>query len=283
MAILQIGSVGPEVVKVKAQLARQGFWPASNTSPNYTQSLAAAVTYFQQTHLNEHGAPCGVDGKVGPETQWALAHPTGKAQRNFIPSDGNAIPAGLTEGRNELLTIALDQHGIKEVPNGSNRSSSPKGGIDKYLPSWGKKEGQNGPPWCCFFVSWVQKQAFGTYPLGRQEGSCANAWELAKGGMRYPNNGNRTPVPGDAFVMLYKEGGAFTGKGHIGFVLRVSADGGEINTVEGNCGNRVKLGRRPLAGSDIVGFIDPWKDGGNLQDFERGLIDARDVGDQGTR
>jgi hypothetical protein len=283
MSVLKIGSVGPEVVKVKAQLAKQGAWSAHNTSPNYTPSLAKAVAYFQQTHLNERGEPCGVDGRVGLETRWALAHPTGKAQRNFITVGSEGLPGGLSEGRSSLLAIAIAQHGIKEVPNGSNRSSSPRGGVDKFLPHWCRKDDEKGPPWCCFFVSWVHNEALGVYPLGERVGSCARAWKLAQGGMRFRNSGRRSPGPGDAFVMLYKSDGSFTGKGHIGFVLRVSEGNSKINTIDGNCGNRVKVGVRDLTDDRVVGFIDPWKDGRTLQNFDRGLIAASNVGELGTR
>jgi hypothetical protein len=41
---------------------------------------------------------------------------------------------------------------------------------------------------------------------------------------------------------------------HIGLNLRVSADDATIDTVEGNCANRVKIGRRRTA--ELGGFID---------------------------
>ena len=93
MAILKVGDRSEEVVKVKALLAGQGYWPASNTSPNFTPKLAEAIVYFQQTHLNQHGKPCGVDGKVGPETWWALRNPSGRAQRSGLP--GDVVPSGI--------------------------------------------------------------------------------------------------------------------------------------------------------------------------------------------
>jgi hypothetical protein len=66
------------------------------------------------------------------------------------------------------------------------------------------------------------------------------------------------------------------GRGHIGFVLRISHDGAQINTVEGNCGNRVKLGLRDLSDPEIVGFIDNLKDE-NASDFDRGIVAVDDV------
>lgn len=281
MKIWKSGDKGAEVVEFKQRLRQQGFWPWDDASPNYTDRLAEAVAYFQQTHINEKGEPCGVDGKVGPETLWALKHPTGKSQKSGIPGDN--IPGGLSDGRAGLLQIALAEHGIKEIPNGSNRGLKPRGGVDKYLPGWQKKPGEKGPAWCCYFVFWVGKQHFGHYPMGKRQGSCSKTKKIAVDhGLFRPARGIYTPVPGDAFVMLYK--GTNKGKGHIGFVYRVSSDGNEINTVEGNCGNRVKIGKRSLLDSSIAGFIDFWNDGKSLAGtFNRGLVEAADVGGAGTR
>ena len=59
----------------------------------------------------------GVDGKVGPETWWALRNANGRSQTSGLPSE--LIPAGIGDGRSRLLEIALGERGIKEVPNGS--------------------------------------------------------------------------------------------------------------------------------------------------------------------
>ena len=95
------------------------------------------------------------------------------------------------------------------------------------------------------------------------------------------------PIPGDAFVMLYRNSrGQPTGMGHIGFVLRVQESGGRataINTLEGNCGNRVKLGRRDLASPDIVGFINNFPADEQPQGWERGLVGANATGRDSTR
>ncbi len=73
------------------------------------------------------------------------------------------------------------------------------------------------------------------------------------------NRGGYVPRPGDAFVMPYRDtAGPFTGRGHIGFVLRVDVVEGRatsIDTVEGNAGNRVKVGHRVLSDRTIVGLI----------------------------
>ena len=271
------------VVVFKDAMANQGFW-TGNRSEAYTKTFAQAVAYFQQTHLGPDGEQLQVDGIIGPNTGWALNHPTGKAQKsNLSPKTTGGhlrIPMGISEERARILGIALGEHNVREKPNGSNRGP----GIDKYLPTWAQT--RPGPPWCCFFVSWVTKQALGQYPLGRNHGSCARAWKAAQErGMAWPKYkivdtpGHRNPthpIPGDAFYMRFGPT-----KGHIGFVYRVSADGKTINTVEGNCANRVKIGRRRLD-DRVYGIID-FFDGEESSRFERGLIEAKDVGKDRTR
>jgi hypothetical protein len=294
-AILAKGSVGPRVVELKQRLMAQGFWSEAGTlSRTFGVKLEEAVAYFQQTHLGPDGKPLAVDGLVGPDTMWALKHPTGKAQKEGLGRDADDryenIPAGIGPDRKLLLVTALNQYGIRERPMGSNRGDAPNGGVDKFLPTWCKKKPGKGPAWCCFFVSWVTKEVFGTYPLGRVHGSCAKAWEAAMHrrmawpkykivDTREPTNPVH-PLPGDAFYMRW---GPRTG--HIGFVYRVSEDGTEINTIEGNCANRVKIGRRSVD-DRIFGWIDFWGDSMAAMEyskFERGLIQAPNVGRARTR
>lgn len=292
MTVLAKGSVGPRVLEVKKTLWDQGFYrckdivrPEVGFNTIFTTELEEAVAYFQQTHLGPGGIPLEVDGIVGPDTLWALKNPTGPAQKSRLgPNHGTRImhiPHGIGESRKQVLCIALEQYGIREYPNGSNRGKSPKGGVDKFLPDWQKEKPGKGPPWCCYFVSWVMRQKFGRYPLGRNYGSCARAWTKAvELGMAHPREGEDGmlfhPMPGDAFYMRHTPT-----TGHFGLVYRVSLDGREINTVEGNCGNRVKIGYRKVD-EHIYGFIDFFR-GIRHQDFEHGLIKAGDVGKDGTR
>jgi peptidoglycan hydrolase-like protein with peptidoglycan-binding domain len=260
-------------IALKARLAELGYWDGLLGDPSYGPKTRQAVARFQAQHLGPARAPLRVTGQVDVGTEWALANPTGPAQRSYLPS--NQIPAGIGPQRRRILEVALEQHGIAERPPGSNRGQVPNGGVDKFLPSWAITE--PGPAWCCFFVSWVCKEALGRYPLGRVQGSCTKAWSAALGlGIAQPKTEAARPRPGDAFLIAHGADMA-----HIGFVYRVAADGSAINTVEGNCGNRVKVGKRSLLDASIAGWIDMVPD--ELERGELGLVEAGEVGRDATR
>ncbi len=256
-----------DVGTVKKLLAAEGFWdgPISENHNTYTAKVKSAVAHFQQTHIDQNGRPLAVDGIVGPKTMWALKHPRGKAQANGLDA---IIPDGLGPMRVKILETGLGERGVRERPMGSNRGP----GVDRYLPGWAKRS-KKGPPWCCFYVSWVGRESLGKYPLGRIHGSVAKMWAAAQEqGIAHTDVKNIQP--GDIFVMLF-EGGT----GHTGFCLRRSANGKQINTNEGNCGNRVKTGTR--ATSTLAGYI---RVAPTARGFEKGLLDgSEDVGGSTTR
>ena len=269
---LFLGAVDPAIFKLVEDLRAQGFWTGAPPEQLDVQ-LEQTIKHFQQSHLGPDGKFLLADGVVGQSTWWALDNPSGARQRSAISA---SVPAGLGPQRTRLLQLALAEHdkGVTEVPDGSNRGPQ----IDKYLPEWARKS-PHGPSWCCYFYSWVVRQALGSYPLGALEGSCAKArLRAAQRGLWTPTSvrGLR-PIPGDAFV--FDHGG---GLGHIGFVLRVSADRTQMNTVEGNAGNRVKVGLRRLDEPTLVGFIDnvPGEAG---TDFELGVSLAPELARESTR
>jgi hypothetical protein len=271
---LVLGASGPSVELLAKYLQDSGAFRAGPLPEHFTRELEACVKDFQQTHLGKQGAFLKSDGVVGPATWWALENASGAAQRSQLIT---SVPAGLGPQRRRILEVALAEHAknVVEQPNGSNRGPE----LDKYLPDWLTKSAQSGPPWCCFFYSWVVKQALGDWPLRAREGSCGKARERAGalGIWRPRSMPSAHPLPGDAFVMDH--GG---GQGHIGFVLRVSKDGAELNTLEGNCGNRVKLGVRRLDESDLVGFIDNVPSEQPLE-FERGIVGGTRAAGDSTR
>jgi len=266
-SLLFLGVEHPDVRELVDRLRAEGFWTLSHTPGEITPDVEAAILEFQRTHLGPDGRFLQADGVVGAATRWALSHASGEGQRSHVDA---SIPAGLGPQRQRVLEVALQEHarGVAEVPSGSNRGPE----LDKYLPQWAKT--QPGPAWCCFFYSWVVRSALDAWPLGAQLGSCRNARQRAGALGLYTPKGTRAerPIPGDAFLM--DRGG---GHGHIGFVLRVSDDRTTINTVEGNCGNRVKVGLRELSDPELVGFIDNVPSEAT-EGWELGVLSARRVG-----
>jgi len=270
--LIRRGYRGDDLAELVKLLHRCGCLRSPRVLARYGKALQDAVIYFQQTHLGRDGKPLLADGVVGAQTWWSLAHASGKPQRSGLSAD-KGPPGRIGDERDAILQIAAAEHarGVRERPMGSNRGKE----IDRYLPGWTKKKGAKGPAWCCFFYSWVAKQALGSYPLGRRHGSCKRAVQAAKQRGLWVPLGAGTPCPGDAFVYLHAGG-----TGHIGFVYRVNRAGTEFNTIEGNCGNRVKLGVRSMASHDLAGFI---RNVPEAPDFARGLVRAPRVGGAGTR
>jgi hypothetical protein len=182
------------------------------------------------------------------------------------------IPAGLGWARRSILEVALAEldKGVRET----RANDGPE--IRKYRPTWAAPG-----PWCAWFAGWVARQATGDYLPGGRLGKCDRLMSAAKlVGLWVPKDDGALPVPGDAFVM--DTDGAAGTNGHIGFVLRVSVDGRTINTVEGNTGNRVRLGVRSLADVRILGWICTVPAEPSLG-VERGTIRGEDVAKDGTR
>jgi hypothetical protein len=281
MKTLRFGNRGPEVKRLQQLLQAQGFFSAAATG-NFFKLTLEAVLYFQQTHLGQNGKALGADGIVGARTWWALENPSGEAQRSGLPG---RIPGRLTPRRKKQLEIAVAEHdkGVHEVPDGSN-----------WGPEISKYGGQKGWAWCCLFWSWCNKECFEGYALKRKYASCQQAWIQANLLGMWRDKAAYTPIPGDAFVLLYRnEEGSLTGRGHIGFVLRAQVPAKnarmagnkatKINTVEGNCGNRVKIGERDLADPNIVGFINPFPADEQPHDWQKGLVRASAVEGAATR
>jgi len=266
--VLKEGMSGEDVKYVQTILKDQGYFKGESLG-NFGVLTKQAVTWFQMSHINEQGKPCTVDGEVWNETWWALHNPSGAEQKSGITP---LLPTGLSRLRLQVLTVAEGEHhaGVHEVPDGSNWGD----GVTKY-------GGQPGWAWCCLFVSWVWKQATGSYPFGRLQPSTYQAWQYAKAQGWFKDL--KGPVyPGDMFLMQYKNpDGSYAQKGHIGYVLRVGKGG--FNTIEGNCGNRVKCGYRTFSQSSLVGFINPYSVTENkIVGWEFGTLTADDVSKAGT-
>ncbi|WP_199611535.1 NlpC/P60 family protein [Flocculibacter collagenilyticus] len=234
--------INPTVVLLQQLLRSHGYLrdrlPAEGLFDQVTHD---ETVVFQTQHIDSEGLALHADGVVGRKTWWALHHGSGEKQRNnFIVE----IPSDISALRAELLNLALKQYykPVFESPDGSNRSAE----IDEY---WGKT-GLIGLPWCCAFVSWVLFHVFSDYPIAKQHHVGVQKMHLAAVKENLTCN---NPKPGDIFVQLFSGG-----KGHTGFVLGRSARNDSIYTIEGNCGNRLKVGLRKLV--DIFTYIDCFND-----------------------
>ena len=252
---LKRGATGRDVILLQQMLQSQGFFNAV-TGGNFLDQTYSAVIHFQQTHMGPTGEFLDVDGIVGESTWWALFHPSGQPQRSNLQQTPLEAEDGFASPRKRLLRWAEGEHrlGIREVPDGSNWSPR----IAVYL----KLGGVTVPaPWCAAFVAAGAWESQGRCSFGHMA-HCESIYAVSK------KNGTLTkePYPGHAFVMLHGDG-----TGHMGFVYRVSKDGSRINTIEGNCGNRVKLGERSV--SSFAGFIDLIQEN-SRPSFPVGLVSA---------
>ena len=254
----------PEVVKLQHLLSSQGYFKDKTPSHGIFEDITYEnVVLFQLQHIDKQGLPLEADGIVGSSTWWALNNPSGEGQRNHFKS---IIPEGLTEQRQRLLELIFEEHDapVFEVPDGSNRSSH----IDLY---WGDT-GVIGLPWCCAFVSWALSETFGNYPIGgKHHLGVQRMWrESSRLGLQ-----SGRPKPGDIFIQIKANG-----KGHTGFVVGASKDENHIYTCEGNCGNRLKIGKRNKL--TINHYIDCIDDNQH-NEFDRIDFDVRNVNSDGTR
>jgi len=279
--MLKMGDQGQGVLELQRILRAQGFY-GGELNGAFDEATLEAIKHFQTTHIGAGGDFLAADGVVGPETEWAIAHPGGDAQKSNLINDlwkqetpQPPIPAGLTPARAGALRYAFSEHkaGVHETPDGSNWG----GGIQKY-------GGRPGWSWCCLFVTWCWRQARvvdfsepGTYNLLKR--AEAKGWF-------YPLDSTdpRARIPGNA--LLWQHGDR---TGHISLIARVgerSRPAGapmQYNTIGGNEGNRVKFGIRDERSHGLVGFINPFGPDEQPPDFERGIIAAKSVEGLKTR
>lgn len=238
---LRSGSRHPLVSDIKALLRSQGHWQGSNSEVFGTE-LKATVQYFQSTHLGPDGKYLTGDGIVGPRTWWALYNPSGAEQRSGLVLDDFDRRYGmLSEARQKYLRAAFAEHnkGVHEIPDGSNGGD----GVTKYIVGIGRV------PWCALFQSWLHFESQGHWPEGGRQAHVQSWWNQSVMDNKVYYKGERIPVPGDLAVWKFSGG-----TGHISTVVASVAEA--FNTIGGNEGNRVKLGKRVVAEEPrLAGFI----------------------------
>lgn len=176
------------------------------------------------------------------------------------------IPDGTRQPRRNVMSIAVREAliGVREQPNGTNWSTEPEGGIAKY-----NDYDYDPAAWCVRFAKWVMREAIRRgrmprYPFMRLEGggSTSGTKESAEElGIYYPV-GSYFPRPGDIGIM----------EGHTFLVLGTSADGEQVNTVEGNSRNRVRIGLRNV--DEVLGWINVFGDARKRPRFDLGVFEG---------
>jgi hypothetical protein len=173
------------------------------------------------------------------------------------------IPSGLPPERALILSKALVDLGLREQR--TNRGPIVEGrGIDRFLPAHIRNDpNAEGIPYCASAVCTWWFDALVRHPLGSLVRGADTLKDTAKAHQLWRDM-PCVPTPGDAFVFLHSVDRPGFDKGHTGLVLRVSADGREIETIEGNCRNAVRIIKRPLVldralgKEDILGFATPF-------------------------
>jgi hypothetical protein len=232
----------PDIEQLQRTLQRLGYGQGIQVTGYPSQELWSAVALFQMQHLGPSRLPLEPDRIVGQSTWWALANPSGPLQRS-----GYALALSprdqLTPGRLALQEafVAEYRKDVHEEPDGSNRGPQ----IDSY---WGNT-GLLGQSWCCALVSTLLLRALGHYPLGYHHTSVSGMVAWAKAHDRL----TRVPKPMDIWAIVHADG-----TGHTGVAPAIDDLASVFATFEGNCGNRLKHGRRQFA--DALFWIDPFQD-----------------------
>jgi peptidoglycan hydrolase-like protein with peptidoglycan-binding domain len=176
---------------------------------------------------------------------------TGEDTGDLSANDQSGVtPQAVTPGPNSplrarVVSIAANELGVKENPMGSNHAKSRATG--NYY-GWATAQGY---PWCAEFVSWVWHRS--KTPIFKGEiAAVRGIYEWGKKNRRLRSKSAR-PRIGDAIIYL---GG---GVSHTGLVARVYKNG-NVDTIEGNYGNRVakRVNFDPTSAKfHVAGFVSP--------------------------
>jgi hypothetical protein len=233
---MRLGDSGTEVGKIQQQLIEAGETvpPEELASTMFGPGTEAAILDFQAHHVAQSGYPLDIDGVVGPATAWSLEHPGIPGASCKVPGWGWSqyeVPSAALG----TISAAASDIGKHEQPDGSNDGPD----LTKF--------NTQGRPWCALAVSeWLRE---GDSNYQSPWGVLASAFSIFQWGKI---NGKLVtfPQPGDCFVILRADG-----HGHVGLICRILPSG-DFYTIEGNCGNAVRGGRRSAAGVNY--FVRPF-------------------------
>ena len=201
------------VKQIQTRLNQIGYGPIIEDGV-FGENTLRSVKVFQQNHLDKSGIPLTVDGKIGPVT-WSC-----------LFGDPENQEFALSPLIREVLKIARQEIGVKEVPRGSNRGLR----VEEYLRSVNLGPGY---AWCASFVYWCFRQAalnLNCVNPVTKTASCMCHWATTKGEKILLADAMQNPqliIPGSIFIIRLKNG-----KGHTGIVTDYG--NGLIQTIEGN-------------------------------------------------
>lgn len=284
--------------------------PAAEEPPVLSKGSKGVFVVELQKRLNERGyGPLTADGDYGKKTQQSvwLYQESNNLQvddegtvdsvtwDHLLTSERFSPPLDLIElHRRELRDLvvgdtlqedvvrtAIEDLGLKEIPNGSNGGHEiahivDEGGPGKapgaYWVHWGNPHFKKMPPWCAISVSyWIKAtmevDSWRDIPFGNWFGGCTQMMKWAQRKDCWVDAKDVGNVEGElevgsAFIMPRSGSGSDAGgskgftPGHTGLVLADNGDGTFV-TIEGNTANAVKSRTRKI--SDMMGFVYWWE------------------------
>jgi hypothetical protein len=191
--------------------------------------------------------------------------------------EAQQIPLSDPSKDGEIFAGVLAAHkDAKEEPRGSNKGPE----VTKYLQAVGLS---GGLPWCMAFVYYIFDEV--CKRLGKttgtvKTGGCLNHWNQAPSDSKIPVDqikSNPSLIrPGQIFIMT-RPG---KGLGHTGIVVSVNEGDRSFTSMEGNTndqlsgeGDRVGINKRKIDGTNLVGFIDYFKNS-RTPEFETDISKA---------
>ncbi len=264
MRMVQRGDRGEDVKYLQQLLTRHGYHLLDDGI--FGWKTLSAVHQFQQAQGLK------VDGYVGDRTWDALlviarerAHPKTlglqkaelRSEMRFQQIRSRLDPEEYNDKVRPVLITAIDQIGLKEVPDGSNEGPEIGHIVDGYWEARGVTENYPSPPWCAIFVSWclkegLDKSSWAYIPFGQWFGGVQEIvqWAEARGVYMHHQGEPLKVEPGVIFTMnrgqSSSDAAGTTRAGHCGFVVAAETVNSVIYylTVEGNVSNQVMMRRR---------------------------------------
>ena len=272
---LKRGSKSKLVIELKKALAAQGGYQGA-FCVNFGPKTEAFVKTFQLQHIGPDGHYLHPTGVVDAATAWALANPSGDAQRNFLDPLVGRFEGENTEKRRKACNVAVGEH---------------RKGVRETSTNWGpeikKYGGHEGWAWCSGGITWCLREAkvinfkeFSTWGLLK--------WARQNGFYRPVTlvDDVRTWVPGNLLIWQHQSStGAWTHTGHVSMIIAIEIRNGMITrvlTVGFNEGNRVKVGIRNVwETDDLVAIINPYGD--LITKVDHKILSGKNLMGSGTR